>query len=122
MVGTRERRRARGESRGVGGRVGSAALHIRWDKPEDGDYAAVRQFAEARGIRVGAINPNVFQDEVYRLGSLGHPAAGTRELALDHLIECCEIMRQTGSDLLSLWFADGTNYAGQDSLRGRKQR
>ena len=104
------------------GIAGSVALHIPWDKPEDGDYAAVRQYAEARGIKVGAINPNVFQDEVYRLGSLGHPAAGTRELALDHLIECCEIMRATGSDLLSLWFADGTNYAGQDSLRARKRR
>ncbi len=104
------------------GIAGSVALHIPWDKPEDGDYAAVRQYAESRGIRVGAINPNVFQDEVYRLGSLGHPAAGTRELALDHIIECCEIMRATGSDLLSLWFADGTNYAGQDSLRERKQR
>ena len=104
------------------GIAGSVALHIPWDKPEDGDYDAVRQYAEARGIRVGAINPNVFQDEVYRLGSLGHPSAATRELALDHLIECCEIMMRTGSKLLSLWFADGTNYAGQDSLRGRKQR
>jgi L-rhamnose isomerase/sugar isomerase len=28
----------------------------------------------------------------------------------------------TGSGLLSLWFADGTNYAGQDSIRGRKGR
>src|SRR2546425_9031271 len=58
------------------GIAGSVALHIPWDKPEDGDYDAVRQYAESRGIRVGAINPNVFQDEVYRLGSLGHPSAG----------------------------------------------
>ena len=104
------------------GIAGSVALHIPWDKPEDGDYDAVRQYAEARGIQVGAINPNVFQDEVYRLGSLGHPSAATRELALDHIIECCDIMLRTGSHLLSLWFADGTNYAGQDSLRGRKRR
>jgi L-rhamnose isomerase/sugar isomerase len=104
------------------GIAGSVALHIPWDKPEDGDYDAVRQYAEARGIRVGAINPNVFQEEVYRLGSLGHPSAGTRELALDHILECCDIMARTGSDLLSLWFADGTNYAGQDSLRARKRR
>ena len=100
----------------------TVALHIPWDKPEDGDYGAVRQQAEARGIGIGAINPNVFQDEPYRLGSLGNPGAGTRELALDHILECCEIMTQTGSDLLSLWFADGTNYAGQDSLRQRKRR
>jgi L-rhamnose isomerase / sugar isomerase len=100
----------------------TVALHIPWDAPEDGDYEAVRQYAAARGIGVGSINPNLFQDEVYRLGSLGHPAAGTRELALDHILECCQIMTRTGSDLLSLWFADGTNYAGQDSLRGRKRR
>lgn len=100
----------------------SVAIHIPWDKPEDGDYAAMRQYAEAQGIRLGAVNPNVFQDEVYRLGSLGSPSAATRELALDHILECCEIMAHVESDILSLWFADGTNYAGQDSLRGRKRR
>jgi L-rhamnose isomerase/sugar isomerase len=100
----------------------SVALHIPWDTPEDGDYAAMRQYAESQGIAIGAINPNVFQDEAYRLGSLGHPSATTREMALDHLLECCEIMTKVNSDLLSLWFADGTNYAGQDALRGRKRR
>jgi L-rhamnose isomerase/sugar isomerase len=55
-------------------------------------------------------------------GSLGNPSAGVREMALDHILECCEIMRRIGSDSLSLWFADGTNFAGQDSLRARKNR
>jgi len=100
----------------------SVAIHIPWDKPEDGDYNAMRQYAEETGVRIGAVNPNVFQDDKYRLGSLGNPSPATRELALDHLIECCEIMEKTHSDLLSLWFADGTNYAGQDSLRWRKRR
>ena len=100
----------------------SVAIHIPWDKPEDGDYVAMRQYAEERGVRIGAVNPNVFQDEAYRLGSLGNPDGSVREQALDHLVECCEIMRLVGSDNLSLWFADGTNYAGQDSLRGRKRR
>jgi L-rhamnose isomerase/sugar isomerase len=100
----------------------SVALHIPWDKPEDGDYVAMRQYAEAQGITLGAINPNVFQDDVYKLGSLGNPDPAIREQALDHLIECCTIMRQTGSTLLSLWFADGTNFAGQDSLAQRKRR
>ncbi|MFO7168915.1 MAG: L-rhamnose isomerase [Chloroflexota bacterium] len=100
----------------------SVAIHIPWDTPEDGDYVALRQYAESQGIRIGAVNPNVFQDEAYKLGSLGSPDAGARELALDHLLECCEIMRQVGSTELSLWFADGTNYAGQDSLRARKRR
>jgi len=100
----------------------SVAVHIPWDIPEDGDYTAFRQYAEEQGIWIGAVNPNVFQDNVYRLGSLGNPDPGYRELALDHLLGCCEIMSLVGSDILSLWFADGMNYAGQDSLRGRKRR
>ncbi len=100
----------------------SVAIHIPWDKPEDGDYAAMRQYAEAQGVTIGAVNPNVFQDDAYRLGSLGNPNSAAREQALDHMLECCEIMEKVGSDILSLWFADGTNYAGQDSLRGRKRR
>jgi L-rhamnose isomerase/sugar isomerase len=100
----------------------SVAVHIPWDKPEDGDYAAMCQYAESQGVRIGAVNPNVFQDESYKLGSLGHPDGAVREQALDHILECCEIMTKVKSDALSLWFADGTNYAGQDSLRGRKRR
>jgi L-rhamnose isomerase/sugar isomerase len=100
----------------------SVALHIPWDKPEDNDYVALREYAESRGVKLGAINPNVFQDEAYKLGSLGNPAGAAREMALDHLLECCDIMRKTHSRDLSLWFADGTNYAGQDDLRTRKRR
>ena len=100
----------------------SVAVHIPWDKPADNDYVAMRQYAESRGVKIGAINPNVFQDEEYRLGSLGNPSGALRELALDHLIECCDIMLKTSSRDLSLWFADGTNYAGQDNLRERKRR
>ncbi len=100
----------------------SVALHIPWDKPEDGDYAAMRDYAESQGIELGAINPNVFQDDEYRLGSLGNPDPAVRAQAMEHIVECCDIMTKTRSDILSLWFADGTNYAGQDSLRGRKRR
>lgn len=98
------------------------AIHIPWDKPEDGDYDAMRAYAQAQGVSIGAVNPNVFQDDIYRLGSLGNLSAATREMALAHIIECCEIMTRVNSDVLSLWFADGTNYAGQDSLRARKRR
>jgi L-rhamnose isomerase/sugar isomerase len=104
------------------GIASSMAIHIPWDKPEDGDYVAFREYAEEQGIQIGAVNPNVFQDDEYRLGSLGNPNPAHRELALEHLLECCEIMSKVDSDILSLWFADGTNYAGQDSLRGRKRR
>jgi L-rhamnose isomerase / sugar isomerase len=100
----------------------SVAVHIPWDKPEDGDYTAMCQYAESQGLRIGAVNPNVFQDEAYKLGSFGNPDGAVREQALDHILECCDIMSKVKSDALSLWFADGTNYAGQDTLRGRKRR
>jgi len=98
----------------------SVALHIPWDKT--GDWTALKHEAETLGLRIGAINPNVFQEDIYKLGSLCHPSATVQEQALAHIVECCEIMRATGSDLLSLWFADGTNYAGQDSIVERKHR
>jgi len=100
----------------------TVAVHIPWDRPADDDYDGMCQYAEEQGIRIGATNPNVFQDDEYRLGSLGSPDPGVQEMALDHILECCEIMPKLRSNDLSLWFADGTNYAGQDSLRGRKQR
>ncbi|ACO48097.1 L-rhamnose isomerase [Deinococcus deserti] len=98
----------------------SVALHIPWD--EVADYSELRRFAEGRGVALGAINPNVFQDDAYKLGSIAHPDAGVRAQAVDHLLDCVAIMKQTGSRDLSLWFADGTNYAGQDDLRARKRR
>lgn len=98
----------------------SVAIHIPWDKTDD--YAALKGFAADHGVTIGAVNPNLFQEADYKLGSITHPDPGVREAALDHMIECCEIMAQTGSSLLSLWFADGTNYAGQDSITERKHR
>lgn len=100
----------------------TVAVHIPWDKPADGDYDGMCQYAEEQGISIGAVNPNVFQDDEYKLGSLGNPDSGIQERALDHILECCELMTKFKSDALSLWFADGTNYAGQDSLRERKRR
>jgi len=98
----------------------SVALHIPWDKVDD--WRALREYAASLGLTLGAINPNVFQDDAYQLGSVCHPDAKVRRRALAHLWECCQICRETGSSLLSLWFADGTNYAGQDDLRARKHR
>jgi L-rhamnose isomerase/sugar isomerase len=73
-------------------------------------------------LRIGAINPNLFQDEAYRLGSLCHPDASVRQRALARVLECVDIAKAVGSKLISLWLADGTNYAGQDSLTERKRR
>ncbi|WP_216326312.1 L-rhamnose isomerase [Deinococcus aestuarii] len=97
----------------------SVALHIPWDEVED--YGELRRYAEERSLSIGAINPNVFQEDVYKLGSVTSPFEEVREQAIGHLLDCVEVMKQTGSRDLSLWFADGTNYPGQDDLRARKR-
>ena len=98
----------------------SVALHIPWDKVDD--YQKVVDYAEELGLTIGAINPNLFQEPEYKLGSLCHPDVAIRKKALDHILECIEIMNITGSKILSLWLADGTNYPGQDDFRDRKKR
>jgi L-rhamnose isomerase/sugar isomerase len=98
----------------------TVAIHIPWDQVDDWD--AFRGFAEQEGVRLGAVNPNLFQDDRYRLGSLSHPDEAVRRLALDHCLECVEIAKQVGSTIVSLWVPDGTNYPGQDDLRGRFRR
>ena len=97
----------------------SVAVHIPWDKVDD--FAALNAHAKRLGVRIGAINPNLFQDDDYKLGSLTHESARVRRKALDHLIECIAIAKETRSDILSLWFADGTNYPGQGDFRRRKR-
>ena len=98
----------------------TVALHIPWDKVED--YGKLAAFAREQGVALGAINSNTFQDDDYKLGSICHPDAAVRRKALDHLLECVDIMDATGSSDLKLWFADGTNYPGQDDLRARQDR
>ena len=96
------------------------ALHIPWDKVDD--YDALQQEAAGLGVHIGAINPNVFQEYDYKLGSFGHRDPNVRQKALDHMYECIDIMQRTNSKVLSLWFADGTNYPGQDDIIERKRR
>jgi L-rhamnose isomerase/sugar isomerase len=98
----------------------SVALHIPWDAVDD--YADLAAYAKDQGVRIGAINTNVFQDEDYKLGSVTNPDAGVRRKATDHLLEAIAIMDATGSRDLKLWFADGLNYPGQDDLRDRQDR
>ncbi len=102
------------------GAVDSVALHIPWDKVDD--YAVLAKHAENEGIALGTINSNTFQDNDYMLGSICHPESRVRRKAVDHLLECVAIMNQTGSRDLKLWFADGTNYPGQDDIRARQDR
>jgi L-rhamnose isomerase/sugar isomerase len=102
------------------GTAGAVALHFPWDQVDD--LGALRAHIDAAGLRVGAVNPNLFQDADYKLGSITHPDAAIRAKATAHLKECVEIATQLGATAQSLWFADGTNYAGQDDLRARRRR
>jgi len=98
----------------------SVALHIPWDRVED--YEDLAKYADRLGVRIGAINSNVFQDDDYMLGSVTHPDPRIRRKATDHLLECIDIMDATGSRDLKLWFSDGTNYPGQDDIAARQDR
>ncbi|MBP5941505.1 L-rhamnose isomerase [Streptomyces acidiscabies] len=98
----------------------TVALHIPWDKVED--YSALAKHAEERGLKLGAINSNTFQDDDFKLGSVCHADAAVRRKAVGHLLECIDIMDATGSRDLKLWFADGTNYPGQDDIVARQER
>ncbi|NOZ22192.1 MAG: L-rhamnose isomerase [Planctomycetes bacterium] len=97
----------------------SVALHIPWDKTDD--WPALREYAETQGVKLGSINPNVFQEDEYKLGSVTHAKDEVREKAVEHMLECIEIMEQADSAILSIWLADGTNYPGQGNFRKRKR-
>lgn len=98
----------------------AVALHIPWDKVDD--YEALKAHAADRGVRIGTINSNTFQDDIYKLGSLCNADAGVRRTAIEHHLDCIEVMRATGSTDLKIWLADGTNYPGQDDMRSRQER
>jgi L-rhamnose isomerase/sugar isomerase len=102
------------------GTAGAVALHFPWDTVDD--LAALREHVAGQGLRVGAVNPNLFQDADYKLGSICHPDADVRAKAVEHLLDCIRIATELGSTAQSLWFADGTNYPGQDDLRSRRRR
>jgi L-rhamnose isomerase/sugar isomerase len=98
----------------------SMAVHIPWDKTDD--YEALAVHAKNNGIRIGTVNANVFQDDDYKLGSVCHPDPKVRAKALAHLLDCVDIMDAAGCADLKLWFADGTNYPGQDDIGARQDR
>ncbi|MCD6552179.1 L-rhamnose isomerase [Thermotoga sp.] len=98
----------------------SVALHIPWDRVED--WEELKEFAKEKGLKIGAINPNLFQDPDYKYGSLTNPSEKTRKKAIAHVMECVDIAEKTGSKVISLWLADGTDYPGQDDFRSRKKR
>jgi len=97
------------------------ALHVLWDMPGGGahDVAQVRALEKRYGVRAGSINPNLFQDQEYKFGSLCNPSTEIRERALQHVIKSIELGQQLGSRDISLWLADGSNYPGTQSIRQR---
>ena len=102
------------------GTAPAVALHFPWDAVDELD--ALGDHLAQRGLHPGAINPNLFQDPDYVLGSLTHPRAEIRERAVAHMLQCVDIATALGATAQSLWLADGTNYAGQDDLRARRRR
>lgn len=104
----------------VTGLAPSVALHIPWDKVDD--YSALRRHAEDLGVALGTINSNTFQDEDYKFGALTHEDDTIRRKAIDHHLECIEVMDATGSRDLKIWLAEGSNYPGQNDMRARQDR
>jgi L-rhamnose isomerase/sugar isomerase len=92
----------------------TVAMHVKWDFPCDKSMAA------KYGVAIGSINPNLFEDQIYKHGSLANPDPNIRAAALQHLIDSVEIARRTGSRDLSLWFADGSNFPGTANIRHRR--
>ena len=100
----------------------TVALHVLWDLPQGtGSVAEVQKLAAKYGVQPGSINPNVFQDQIYKYGSFGNPDPKIRAAALEHVLDSVEIGRRLGSRDLSLWFADGSNYPGTQNIRARKK-
>jgi len=111
-----------GQVHKVTGACPTVALHVLWDFP-DGlkSIGNVNALAERHGVRAGSINPNVFQDQHYKYGSLGNPDASVRKAAMTHLLDSAEIATRLGSRDISLWFADGSNYPGTANIRQRRK-
>ena len=96
------------------------ALHVQWDLAAGiADVKTAQRLAQKYGIQPGSINPNLFQDQEYKFGSICNPDPGIRRRAIDHLLESVEIARGLGSRDVSLWIADGSNYPGAQSIRNR---
>lgn len=101
------------------GMTPTVAVHVLWDFPNGFD-PAVLKLAKHNGVKIGSINPNLFQDQRYKHGSITNRDPAIRKAALQHVLDCVELQKQTRSRYLSLWMADGVNYPGQGDIRQRK--
>ena len=96
------------------------SLHIPWDEP--GDPVALKEHAAALGLSFDAVNSNTFQDQPgqalsYKFGSFSHAAPAVRQQAVEHVLHVVEVGRLVGSNSITIWLADGSNYPGQMHLR-----
>ncbi len=104
------------------GAAPTLALHVQWDLPNGlKDVSMVEKLVQKFGIRAGSINPNIFQNQEYKYGSVGNPDAKIRRMAIDHIFDCVAIAAALGSRDVSPWFADGSNYPGTQNIRRRIQ-
>jgi L-rhamnose isomerase / sugar isomerase len=111
-----------GEVHRLTGACPTVALHVLWDfKDGVSSVDEVRQAAKKYGVLPGSINPNVFQDQIYKFGSFGNPDAEIRRAALNHVVDSVAIAAKLGSRDISLWFADGSNYPGTANIRQRRK-
>ena len=111
-----------GEVHRLTGVCPTIALHVLWDLPDGvADVANIGPLAEKFRVRPGSINPNVFQDQLYKYGSVGSPDPAARTAAMAHLLESADLAKQLGSRDVSLWFADGSNYPGTANIRQRRK-
>ena len=109
-----------GEVNRLTGGCPTVALHVLWDMPNGtADAETIRSLEAANGVKAGSINPNLFQSQQYKFGSIANPDAGVRKAALDHLLESVKIGKALGSRDVSLWIADGSSYPGSQSIRRR---
>jgi L-rhamnose isomerase/sugar isomerase len=98
----------------------TVALHVLWDMPNGlDDVSSIRSLERKYGVRAGSINPNLFQAQEYKFGSIANPSAEIRRQALQHILDSIEIGKALESRDVSLWIADGSNYPGTQSMRRR---
>jgi L-rhamnose isomerase/sugar isomerase len=98
----------------------TVALHVLWDLPGGkGDVPEIQRLEKKYGVKSGSINPNLFQDQEYKYGSIANPSAEIRGNALAHLLDSVEIGKELGSTDVSLWVSDGSNYPGTQNIRRR---
>jgi L-rhamnose isomerase/sugar isomerase len=104
----------------ITGACPTLALHVQWDLPNGlKDVSEVEKLSKKFGIRPGSINPNTFQNQEYKYGSVGNPDPSVRRTAVGHILDCVAIADALKSRDVSPWFADGSNYPGSQNIRKR---